>query len=364
MGDELMHYGVKGQKWGVRRYQPYPDGSVNGKFIGRRKMARQAKRALNYNDKKMARAAYDLRISNARADRYMKKAQKVKSSIKRQKLLNKASIEKGDAKELTRRINEGKKVSQQIISSMGKLNFATQRDLTLRRVHEGKNIAASLGAALAAVSMAQVAGVGIGVSRQHQIEGVKYKVKDANKLSSRQIQKIGKRNARTNRLLEDMRDSRYYGTGKTSRRDQKLLNAKEKKIYDWNDKNNALKPDLAKSLSKAGLDDGDLQDINRAWQKANNASKKDFDGDSFTPSQEVRETRVFGKTLNPADRKKFNYYTAKIDKAENDYLNIAEDDFTPHDENYMKKYHAAEKKYEDAKNEYRKWRNTVSNRVF
>lgn len=226
--DELMHYGVKGQKWGVRRYQPYPDGSVNGKFIGRRKMARQAKRALNYNDKKMARAAFDLRISNARADRYMKKAQKVKSSIKRQKLLNKASIEKGDAKELTRRINEGKKVSQQIISSMGKLNFATQRDLTLRRVHEGKNIAAALGAALAAVSMAQVAGVGIGVSRQHQIEGVKYKVKDANKLSSRQIQKIGKRNARTNRLLENLRDNRYYGTGKTSKKDQKLLNAKEK----------------------------------------------------------------------------------------------------------------------------------------
>lgn len=268
MGDELMHYGVKGQKWGVRRYQPYPDGSVNGKFIGRRKMARQAKRALNYNDKKMARAAYDLRISNARADRYMKKAQKVKSSIKRQKLLNKASLEKGDAKELTRRINEGKKVSQQIISSMGKLNFATQRDITLRRVHEGKNIAASLGAALAAVSMAQVAGVGIGVSRQHQIEGVKYKVKDANKLSSRQIQKIGKRNARTNRLLEDMRDSRYYGTGKTSRKDQKLLNAKEKKkvnlkkldttttgqffLTDYQDK--AISPrDATEALLRSGI---------------------------------------------------------------------------------------------------------------
>ena len=35
IGNELYHYGVRGMKWGVRRYQPYPSGHTGGRFLGK-----------------------------------------------------------------------------------------------------------------------------------------------------------------------------------------------------------------------------------------------------------------------------------------------------------------------------------------
>lgn len=120
MKDELIHYGVPGMKWGVRKRYLNNDGSLNDKGIKKYAKKGYAKDSYNSNKTRLGKA-YDLytgahkinasmkydtvskKQNRARAEQYLKDRNKKKSAPARQKITKvtaktaKASVSLGKA---------------------------------------------------------------------------------------------------------------------------------------------------------------------------------------------------------------------------------------------------------------------------
>ena len=103
--DELYHHGVKGMKWGIRRYQPYGPGQV-GKFIGDSAKKVKSTAGKIVQNTKSAGASIKTAASNASARHAEKKAirqavREAKAKAAHEAAKNKA-LESGDINQVAK----------------------------------------------------------------------------------------------------------------------------------------------------------------------------------------------------------------------------------------------------------------------
>lgn len=91
MSDVIKHHGILGQKWGVRRFQKYPEGySGNGKFVGKTASGKElTKKEFKKDRKELKKDIKKLSFANNYLEGYRKN-----DSIKIDKKLAKARTDK------------------------------------------------------------------------------------------------------------------------------------------------------------------------------------------------------------------------------------------------------------------------------
>ncbi len=166
--DTLMHYGVIGMKWGVRRYQPYGQGydaEHQGRFIGKKEFKADNKR-LRQAVKDASALGYAMSKSAYRAN----KADQKRLSKPSGRNEKNASIERGTASDLERRYKEAEKKAQDTVKEMrDKYGKEAVRDLVYstdkvgnrvidEKVAGGKEVAASVMATIGSYALAVALG--------------------------------------------------------------------------------------------------------------------------------------------------------------------------------------------------------------
>lgn len=143
--DYICHYGIKGMKWGVRRYQN-PDGSLTE--AGRKRAARQERRRANSERRAKVRAEKKDR-RRANRDRYILSEEELARRIarlekeKKLRMLTESEISPGRTAVKEVLSDSGKSITKNVATGTGTYVVKTAMETSGWRGFKPKQIAKS-----------------------------------------------------------------------------------------------------------------------------------------------------------------------------------------------------------------------------